>query len=286
MAPGWGTAATSSVPPSAWIWNCCSKSPAEIDLDLVVGVGVDQVVEDLLVGVGLLRLAGAQQLHRAGVVELASPPSPPPSWVRVAARRLVVIVAARRGEQREGEQWDHQSSHSHRGGSPWGLLLVGGVRRRRSPVPPVGSKKCRRSVSTTRSMASPFCGRRAGVEAGDDASSRRPRAWCRPAPERRGRRRGPGPWRPRSGPVGRRCGQWTTTSEPSASRSSTVVERRCSAGASGASAASSRSSGRMTDHQQSDRGGRAARVAPPASSAGTGKRSRRPSATARPSGRR
>ena len=38
MAPGWGTAATSRVPPSAWIWNCCAKSPAEIDLDVVVGL--------------------------------------------------------------------------------------------------------------------------------------------------------------------------------------------------------------------------------------------------------
>ena len=64
MAPGWGTAATSRVPPSAWIWNCSSKSPAELDLDVVVGVGVDQLVEDLLVGVGLLGLAGAQQRPR------------------------------------------------------------------------------------------------------------------------------------------------------------------------------------------------------------------------------
>ncbi len=61
MAPGCGTAATSSVPPSAWIWNCSSKSPAGLDLDVVVGLGVDQLVEDLLVGVGLLGLAGAQQ---------------------------------------------------------------------------------------------------------------------------------------------------------------------------------------------------------------------------------
>ena len=87
MAPGCGTAATSSVPPSAWIWNCWAKSLAGLDLDVVVGLGVDQLVEDLLVGVGLLGLAGAQQLDGAGVLARAPPPSPPSSVVPPRRRR-------------------------------------------------------------------------------------------------------------------------------------------------------------------------------------------------------
>ena len=54
--------------PSARIWNCSSKSPDRLDLDLVVGLRVDQVVEDLLVGGDLLGLAGTHQVHLAGVL--------------------------------------------------------------------------------------------------------------------------------------------------------------------------------------------------------------------------
>ena len=37
IEPGCGAAATSSVPPSARIWNCSSKSPDGLDLDVVGG---------------------------------------------------------------------------------------------------------------------------------------------------------------------------------------------------------------------------------------------------------
>ena len=91
IEPGCGAAATSSVPPSARIWNCSSKSPDGLDLGLVVGLRVDQVVEDLLVGVDLFGLAGAQEVH---LPVFSFRPLPAP----VTTAAVVVVVAAARAQ--------------------------------------------------------------------------------------------------------------------------------------------------------------------------------------------
>ena len=86
IAPGCGTAATSSVPPSARIWNCSSKSPDGLDLDVVVGLRVDQVVEDLLVGGRPPRA----RRHSAGSPRRCSPstrPSAPLPLLLLLVRR-------------------------------------------------------------------------------------------------------------------------------------------------------------------------------------------------------
>jgi hypothetical protein len=108
MAPGWGTAATSSVPPSARIWNCSSKSPDRLDLDVVVGIGVDEVVEDLLVGVDLLGLTGAHQVDGAGVLLLIA--------ARLVGAAVVVVVAAASGGQHQRDDWHCQQSPVSHGG--------------------------------------------------------------------------------------------------------------------------------------------------------------------------
>ena len=254
-APGCGTAATSSVPPSARIWNCSSKSPAGLDLHLVVDFGVDQLVEDLLVGVGLLRLAGAQQRSTVAGVLDRPPRRPAAGGVAVASPSSSSPPHAAASE-REGEQRNEQSSlgTSHR------ILLVSprwrcdrpadlGRRRRVAvPVDPgavVGIEEVEAPrVHDELDRARPWrpssagsAGRHGGRAAGGlllDMLERLLR-----------RRRTRAPSCPRSSPAGRAIVKWTTTSDPSASRSSTVDVMRRSAGASATSAASSMSSGRM-----------------------------------------
>jgi hypothetical protein len=74
------------------------------DLDVVVDLGVDHVVEDRLVGVGLLRLPGAEQLHLARVLELTAATS----LTRGVAAVVAVVAPTPARDEREREERDQQ----------------------------------------------------------------------------------------------------------------------------------------------------------------------------------
>ena len=78
------------------------------DLDVVVRISGDQLVEDHLVGVGLLGLTGAEQLDGAGVLTAAAAGGGGSTGVV-----SVAIVTAPRRDEREGTEWYQQSSDSH-----------------------------------------------------------------------------------------------------------------------------------------------------------------------------
>ena len=114
-APGCGTAATSRVPPSARIWNCSSKSPTDSTSTVVVGLGVDQLVEDLLVGVDLLGLAGAHERRRSPLGLAAAVAA----VAAVAAATAVVVVAARRGDEGRRRRAPPPAFGTSSASSPW-----------------------------------------------------------------------------------------------------------------------------------------------------------------------
>ena len=199
----------------------------------------------------------------------SSPPSPPVA---------VVVVAARGGDEREREQQCDQRARRFR---MWFLLLgcLGSGRRRRVEARAVGRVEEVEAGRVDHELDRlALARRRAGVAAGEDrrAAAQPPAPGPARAPRRRRRPRAPA--RPRSWPAARRCVKCTTTSEPSASRRSTVDEMRCSAGASGDERGVLHVLGPDAEHDvrptKRRRPGRAADLAP--GSAAGSRRTRRP----------
>src|SRR3546814_9062535 len=85
---------------SDWSSDVCSSDL----LGLVVGVGVDHVVEDGLNCRDLLGLHGGEQDHAAAVVSATAT-----GVLALGALVSVVVIAARPRDEGEGEERDHQS---------------------------------------------------------------------------------------------------------------------------------------------------------------------------------
>ena len=207
-----------------------------LDGHLVVDLGVDQVVEDLLVGVGLLGLAGAHER------ELTAQLAATVATVAAITATAVVVVAACRGDEGEGAEHHRELSVPHL------LLLLGWLRVTLRP------RRCQCRLRGRRSAAGgcrpparsvrPCCARVRGLRRARTLD--RPRRACASTCSSASAPTSTASSRTSSvSGCGASTVKWTTTSEPSASRSSTTALMRRSGGASDTSDASSMSSGRM-----------------------------------------
>src|SRR5918998_353486 len=98
-----------------------------LDLDGVLGVRVDHVVEDRLVGVDLLRLAGAHQVDRARVLAEVAAASAAALLGIVTAAAFVIVVAACGEQHHDDGGHRHKSPESHRALLLWLLSYRWGV---------------------------------------------------------------------------------------------------------------------------------------------------------------